>query len=307
MQDVERLAEVAPVDEVVPLRDDVVDGAAALAERDAAIHAAGALLADGGVGHGEGELLVALDALGHGQVAGLLPGELQEAGRLTHGAPLAAPGRRLSVAPPSRRGDARRGLELAERAAVLVGHHLDELAAVLAEAVEDAPGARAARVEEVALDEAAEDLRVGDAEVAGGAGLRALLEHGLEGDHGSVAAQLEVAGGVEHVGDAAAHAGGEVAARLAEHHHGAAGHVLAAVVAAALDDGGRAGVAHGEALAGHAAEEDLAADGAVEHGVADDDVLLRRDGALARRVDDDAAAREALADVVVGLRPPAPA
>ena len=44
----------------------------------------------------------------------------------------------------------------------------------------------------------------------------------------------------------------------------AAGHVLAAVVADALDDGGRAGVADAEALADHAAEEHLAAGGAVE-------------------------------------------
>jgi len=35
---------------------------------------------------------------------------------------------------------------------------------------------------------------------------------------------------VQHVRDAAAHAGGEVAAGLPEHHHHAAGHVFAAVV-----------------------------------------------------------------------------
>jgi hypothetical protein len=46
------------------------------------------------------------------------------------------------------------------------------------------------------------------------------------------------------------------------------------VVAGAFDDGDGAGVAHAEALAGDAAEEDLAGGGAVEHGVADDDVLL---------------------------------
>ena len=44
-----------------------------------------------------------------------------------------------------------------------------------------------------------------------------------------------VAVAVEHVGDAAAHAGGEVAAGAAEHDHAAAGHVLAAVIANALD------------------------------------------------------------------------
>ncbi len=62
----------------------------------------------------------------------------------------------------------------------------------------------------------------------------------------------EVAVLVEHVGDAAAHAGGEVAPGRAEHDHAPAGHVLAAVVADALDDRAGAGVAHREALAGEA-------------------------------------------------------
>src|SRR5690606_40577688 len=45
----------------------------------------------------------------------------------------------------------------------------------------------------------------------------------------------EIAFLVKHVGDAARHARGEVAAGLADHHHDAAGHVLAAVVADTLD------------------------------------------------------------------------
>ena len=64
----------------------------------------------------------------------------------------------------------------------------------------------------------------------------------------------------------------------AEHHHAAAGHVLAAVVAHALDHRQRAGVAHGEALAGEPAEERAARGGAVEHRVADDHVLLGGEG-----------------------------
>src|SRR4029078_8522637 len=88
---------------------------------------------------------------------------------------------------------------------------------------------------------------------------------------------------------------------LAEYHPRASGHVLAAVVADALHHRRRARVAHREALAGDAAEEDLAADRSVEHRVADDDVLLRHDRALPRRIDDDPPAREAFADVVVGL------
>ena len=93
---------------------------------------------------------------------------------------------------------------------------------------------------------------------------------------------------VEDEGDAAAHAGGEVAPGGAEHDDGAAGHVLAAVIADALDDRGRAAVAHGEALAGAAGEERAAAGRAVEDGVADDDLLVGdgtatpRGGATAR-------------------------
>ena len=88
---------------------------------------------------------------------------------------------------------------------------------------------------------------------------------------------------VEHVGDAAGHAGREVAPGLADHHDDAAGHVLAAVVAEALDDRDGAGVAHREALAGDAAEVALAGDGAVEHRVADDDGALRHGPRRRRR------------------------
>ena len=69
------------------------------------------------------------------------------------------------------------------------------------------------------------------------------------------------------------HPGGEIAAGHAEHDHRTSGHVLAAVVAHTLDHREAAGVADAEALARHAAEEGLAGDGAVHHGIADDDVL----------------------------------
>ena len=62
-----------------------------------------------------------------------------------------------------------------------------------------------------------------------------------------------------------------------------------------------AGVAHGEALARHALEIGLAGDGAVEDGVADDDVLGRLAPGLRRLAHDHAAARQALADIVVGV------
>ena len=105
---------------------------------------------------------------------------------------------------------------------------------------------------------------------------------------------------VVDIGDAARHAGGEVAADLAEHDDDAAGHVFAAMVAGALDDGDRAGVAHREALAGHAVEEGLALDRAVEARYCRRGCSPPARAALGL-ADDDAAARQALADIVVGV------
>ena len=140
----------------------------------------------------------------------------------------------------------------------------------------------------MALDEAAEFGRI--------VGVRL-----LEADHLLVAAGGEVALFVEDVGHAAAHAGGEVTARGAEDDDASAGHVFAAVVAHAFDDGGDAGIAHAEAFAGHAAEEGFSGGRAVEGDVAEDDVVFGGEGRLGVRVDDDASAAEALADVVVGV------
>src|SRR5205814_6864211 len=80
-----------------------------------------------------------------------------------------------------------------------------------------------------------------------------------------------------------------------------AGHVLAAMVAGTFADRGGARQAHRKALAGHAAQEGLATGRAVQHGVADDDVLRRVTAEVDARADGDAAARQALAGVVVGV------
>ena len=86
-----------------------------------------------------------------------------------------------------------------------------------------------------------------------------------------------------------------------EHGDEAARHVLAAVAPDALDDGGRARVAHGEALARAPAHEQLARGRAVERRVADGDAARRLVAGVGGRPHDDARARQALADVVVGL------
>ena len=70
----------------------------------------------------------------------------------------------------------------------------------------------------VALEEAADEVKI------------LVLGERLQVDHLLVAADVEVALFVEDVGDAAAHAGAEVAARGADDDDAAAGHVLATVV-----------------------------------------------------------------------------
>src|SRR5439155_10259599 len=98
----------------------------------------------------------------------------------------------------------------------------------------------------------------------------------------------------------ATHAGGEIAPGTADHDDGAAGHVFAAVVAGAFDDGGGAGITDAEALAGDAAKVRFAGDRPVHHRIPDDDVVFGCRGRLRVGIDDHSAARETLADVVVG-------
>src|SRR5262249_17528255 len=151
-------------------------------------------------------------------------------------------------------------------------------------AIEDAQRDAAARVAQVLLDEAAQEVLVAFVAVAQAplAGREELLllprllrfgQDGLQRHHRGVAAGGKAAVLVEHEGHAARHAGGKVAAGAAEYDYRSARHVLAAVIAGTLDDGSRARVPHAEALAGNAAVEGLAFDGPVHDRVADHDVL----------------------------------
>jgi hypothetical protein len=71
------------------------------------------------------------------------------------------------------------------------------------------------------------------------------------------------------------------------------------MVAHALHNGSCAGVAHAEALTGYAVDERRAARSTVQCHVADDDVLAAVKGGVFRRVDDELAAGQTLADVVI--------
>ncbi len=151
---------------------------------------------------------------------------------------------------------------------------------------EDLGGAGRAGQRPVPLDQTAQPFRIVDR---------------LQRDPGRVALRLQPAVRIPDIGDAARHAGGEVAPDPAEHDHAPAGHIFAAMVARALDHRDRARIAHREALARDAGEEGLARGRAVEAGVADDDV--RR--GLARHIvglaDDQPAAGQALAGIIVGV------
>jgi hypothetical protein len=84
VQHLQGLPPVAPVGEVVPVRDDVVHRATVAAERDAAVHAAGALDLGGLVAEGVDELLVIAQALVDGFVHLGLAFKLQETSHFSH-------------------------------------------------------------------------------------------------------------------------------------------------------------------------------------------------------------------------------
>ncbi len=75
---------VVVINEIVPVGDLVVDGAAVVAIRNAAIHAAGRLIAQGFFPERYDEFLVVADTVGRRQVLAILTVDFQEAGCLSH-------------------------------------------------------------------------------------------------------------------------------------------------------------------------------------------------------------------------------
>src|SRR5690242_2523517 len=210
---------------------------------------------------------------------------------------------------------ARLALELNERLGIVGRHHLHEARQACVPILQQVSRTGAAGVQQVALDQDPKTLDVEAERIAHAAirdALRTLTRRAgvvgtlrkvqlLEPNHRLVAARFELAVDVVDIGDATRHAGGEVAAGEAEYGDNAARHVFAAMIAGTFDHRDDTGIAHREALAGHALEIGFAGDGAIKHGVADDDVLGRLAFRRLRLSDHDATAGKSFADIVVAV------
>src|SRR5690606_29831350 len=84
LQVVERVAPVALVDEVVPVRDLVVHRAAVVTVGNAAVHAARGLVPEAVLAVRDHELAIVADALLRIRVSAILALDLEEAGFLAH-------------------------------------------------------------------------------------------------------------------------------------------------------------------------------------------------------------------------------
>ena len=124
---------------------------------------------------------------------------------------------------------------------------------------------------------------------------------GLEVHHRQVTAPLKVTGFIQHIGNAAGHAGSEVTAGLPENNDNAACHVFTPVVARTFDDGNRPRIAHSEPFAGNTTEITFAVYRAIQHGVADDHALIGINPGFRVWTNNQFAAREAFADIVIGF------
>ncbi len=177
-----------------------------------------------------------------------------------------------------------------ENALVLVREDFDEERLCVSPVFQNPRGARAAGQVAMTGQERANYFNVGE------------IDERLEIDASLVAATRgEIASIVVDVGDAAAHACGEVAPGGTENDGEPVSHVFAAMIAHAFDHGCCAGVADGEALAGDTVEENFAAGGAVEDDIADENAFLGQEARSLGRIGDDAPAGEAFAEIVVGV------
>ncbi|GKT49344.1 uncharacterized protein ColSpa_09525 [Colletotrichum spaethianum] len=302
-------------DQLVPLGNDVGDGATGLglAERNTAVHATSGLVLElvlvetgGQLGPILGTGLGVPVLLGTALVLHETLGLVQDEGALLLGSVVANGllnvlelGGLLFLLGVNARDNGKvvlgtLGLSslgglLREDTLVVDRHDLDEARQSPVEVHQDASGELGTSVVVVVLDEAAE---IGD--------LGGLLDSlGLH--HLGVELREEVLVNVEDVGDTAGHTGSEVAASAAQNDDTAASHVLATVVADTLNDSGGTGVTDGESLRSNTTEEASTLGSTVQADVTNDDVLLSLEHGGTGRVDNQATTGQTLADVVVGI------
>src|SRR5262249_1746537 len=103
------------------------------------------------------------------------------------------------------------------------------------------------------------------------------------------------------VSNATGHPRGKVATRLTEHHDTPTGHILTAVVPNGFDHSPYAAIADPEALASHATDIRFATGCSIKRHVADNDVFFWPKGRTHGRIEDNLAAREPFAKIVVGI------
>ena len=152
----DRLAPAVAVDEVVPLRDQVPERAAVVAERDTALHAARALLLQHRQLDRAHELAEVADPLARIALRLLDPLVLEEAAELAHQAASSDSVVRNPL--PVEVGLSPFGsiVEVVERALVVVRHHLDELRHGARPVLEQPLGDGGAGAREVLLHERAQ-------------------------------------------------------------------------------------------------------------------------------------------------------
>src|ERR1700693_5176001 len=102
-------------------------------------------------------------------------------------------------------------------------------------------------------------------------------------------------------GDAGRHTCAKVVAGLTQDNDHAAGHIFAAMGPDTLDNGKGTTITHGKAFARPPGSEELPAGRAVENGIADDSVVLRREVRVRWRSDDNLSTSHTLTDVIIGL------
>src|SRR5262249_23475476 len=106
---------------------------------------------------------------------------------------------------------------------------------------------------------------------------------------------------VQHVGDTAGHAGSKVATCPTEYHYAPTRHILTAMVPNGFDHGPHTAIADTEALTSHATNICFATGGSIKCYIADNDVLFRHKGRAGRRIENNLAARQPFAKIVVGV------